>query len=158
LASIQDESWNFYSGPPDLGLFFAKTKWLFVLCAAFSFYNPVKFHSLKVEVWAKFWYNRYGETGGETDSKNIFGEFVWDKENALHPLPQNMLAVDSLRHIGTRFFQISSGVGKWYSVPICIARSPLEHADRVCEDNVLLQLGPAHAHARMTAVTPTDDY
>ena len=39
-------------------------------------------------------------------------------------------------------------------LPIRIAAAPLEHGQSVCEDDVLLDLGPAHADAGMTAQAP----
>jgi hypothetical protein len=73
-------------------------------------------------------------------------------------LPGNVLQVNALRQTVTMLIKICLSIDSRNGHTMLIARNPFEHCERVCDDNVVLELSPALAHATMTPITPTENF
>jgi hypothetical protein len=69
-----------------------------------------------------------------------------------------MLQINALRQTVTVLIKICLTIDSRNGHTMLIARDPLEHCERVCDDNVVLELSPALAHAAMTPITPPENF
>ena len=76
----------------------------------------------------------------------------------LYLFPGNKLAVKTHRQsVGASFHRRLMGKVR-VGVPILVTAAPFVHSQRVGDIYTLLELSPAHAGARVTSQTPTNDY